>query len=192
MNKRKDGNVSGLNKWSEYGCFCNPHHERIENSSWSGKGEPVDRIDYMCRQLWWGYRCIQRDYTACTAEEAYSWTFEAGKIRCLETEGSCRGDLCRLDALYALEISTMKKRWKAENHVQNGFDRSLHCLPATVRNARIQKEKLPGQGGEVGQEESTKTTRPGQCCGSGLQRVIFKPDRAECCRDGLVRPLGNC
>ena len=31
-----------------------------------------------------------------------------------------------------------------------------------------------------------------QCCGQKLNRVLFKPDKFDCCKDGTVARLGQC
>ena len=178
VNKKKDGNVDGTNKWSEYGCFCTAHQERIADGHWVGKGEPVDKIDYLCRQLWWGYKCLSRDFTACSAEIAYDWSVgKDGKPTCTNDKDTCQGDLCRLDLQFVRELKKNKNSWTKDFHLKNGFDRAGTCAP------KKSSQKKPSQG---------KTTVTSECCGIGISRSIYKPDRQECCKDGSVRPMGSC
>ena len=70
--------------------------------------------------------------------------------------------------------------YNPDNHIDNGFDREVRCKIRAPRG--INPDKETGGNGKS----------PTQCCGSGLSRMVFKVDRAECCVDGSVKPLGQC
>lgn len=114
----------------------------------------------------------------------YNWELSPEGISCLDPEKTCQGDLCRLDLAFATEISRIKREWKARNHVKNGFDKKSTCLPA-VKGFR-------SMDGAKKSENSPKIMVQSQCCGQGLTRSLFKPDRKECCKDGSVRDFGTC
>ena len=76
----------------------------MKEGNWVGKGEPVDRIDYLCRQLWWGYKCLSRDFTGCSSEIAYNWFLVDQELQCIDKKGTCAGDLCRLELQFATEL----------------------------------------------------------------------------------------
>ena len=54
------------------------------NSLWLGKGEPVDDIDFACRHLFWGYKCLTKDYGEnCDSSKSYNWAVDnAGGVKC--------------------------------------------------------------------------------------------------------------
>ena len=70
--------------------------------------------------------------------------------------------------------------YNPDNHIDNGFDREVRCKIRAPRGINPEKEN------------SGNGKSPTQCCGSGLSRMVFKVDRAECCVDGSVKPLGQC
>ena len=101
--------------------------------------------------------------------------------------GTCEGDLCRLDISFSDQLYKLKKTWKSQFHAANGFDRSEICKTS---NPRISSGSISDEDDTRNRKESGDSVT--QCCGSGLERHIFRSDRMECCKDGLSKPIGTC
>mgnify|MGYP006944991217 CR=1 FL=1 len=104
-------------------------------------------------------------------------------------EGSCEGDLCRLDISFSDRLYKMKKTWKSEYHAHNGFDRSESCKASVSRTGSNGESEKTGSGTGSGTGNGESLTK---CCGNGLGRHIYRSDRMECCKDGTSKPIGSC
>lgn len=112
---------------------------------------------------------------------AYDWSADSdGTLTCLNAKDTCQGDLCRLDIQFSGELFKIKNSWQKTLHLKNGFDRMATCAPKTSPKTTNTRST----GGH--------TTVASECCGNGIQRSIYKPDRQECCKDGSVRRMGAC
>ena len=104
-----------------------------------------------------------------------------------EAEGTCSGDICRLDLNFIDGINELAYLWQENFHANNGFDRVATCAD----NSR----KIAGPGSDPGAEKTGKQgvkTSNAQCCGRGLERQLFHTNRMECCEDGKPREIGTC
>lgn len=180
--ERAYGETNAANKFSLYGCYCSPHHDTMKDGFWLGKGTPVDDIDNFCKNLWSGYKCLKRDYGSdCDQTRTYSWKIsDKGKPTCLESKGTCLGDLCRLDLEFAYAIDKVRDTWNPDYHINNGFDRFAVC--GSQNPDKYPKENTSNYGG----------MKQRQCCGKGLGRHTFNPTKLECCKDGTTKNIGTC
>jgi hypothetical protein len=90
-------------KFSKYGCYCNPKEAEINDDIWVGKGQHVDEIDGLCRQLFLSYKCLSKDFDSrCTSVKSYSWKVgRGGNIVCgeyffIKIKGQIFLNVCRL------------------------------------------------------------------------------------------------
>ena len=103
-----------------------------------------------------------------------------------DSEGTCAGDLCRLDISFIDEINEMANVWSEKFHANNGFDRVQTCSDP----GRAGKGNIPGTPpGSAGKGAKANNAK---CCGKGLERQIFHPNRMECCDDQKIREIGTC
>lgn len=173
-------------KYANYGCYCSPHQEQMSDALWLGKGEPVDEIDATCKQLWFGYKCLVKDHgDYCDSSKSYSWEItEDGEIHCVDYKGTCKGDLCRLDLEFTKKIKSMSELWIPDFHMDYGFDRKTDCKGST--KYKDESLKIDGYARPPKPNPETK------CCGQGLKRHIFNPERLQCCNDGSTKSIGSC
>lgn len=173
------------NKYASYGCYCSPHQEQMSDGNWVGKGEPVDEIDATCKQLWYGYKCLTKDYgDECDSSKSYNWEItDQGELKCLEKKGTCKGDLCRLDLEFTTKIQSLADTWLSDFHLDYGFDRETDCKGTTNSYDNSSKNPSP---------RPPKPTVETECCGKGLKRHIFNPERLQCCKDGTTKSIGSC
>lgn len=103
--------------------------------------------------------------------------------------GTCGGDVCRLDMSFASSLMDLDNSWNAEFHKQNGFNRKKQCGTAGARSSlESSKENKSKDANDSNTSNDSKYT----CCGKGLGRHLYRPDRLECCKNGSTRPLGTC
>lgn len=181
------GNVQFENdKFVNYGCYCSPSEIHMADNNWLGTGAPIDEIDRICQHLYFGYQCLKHDYDSCDATHSYDWKIgKNGLPNCQDPEGTCEGDLCRLDIKFSTELYKKKDQWKPLYHAENGFDRNEMCKAGS----RISDGSISGSSGSGGSSSSESKT---SCCGTGLKRHPFHLDKLECCKDGNTSPIGTC
>lgn len=181
------GNVAFENdKFMNYGCYCSPSEIHMSDNNWLGTGAPMDEIDRLCQNLFFGYQCLKHDYDKCDATHSYDWKVgKNGLPQCRDPEGTCEGDLCRLDIKFSAELFKRKSEWKILYHADNGFDRSEMCATSN----RMSEGSISNSGSSSGSSSGEAKT---SCCGTGLKRHPFHLEKLECCSDGSSRPLGTC
>lgn len=190
----------GADKFCDYGCYC--VHLDFSKSEWIGKGKPVDEIDKLCLDLSNCYKCAKYDQGKhCDGQNNYDWyTKVNGKIKCgtwdieirlkisnkLKTSivgdtdhnDSCQSQVCDCDLQFANGLRMITATYSRSFHKEGGFDRKTNCQPAHGG------EKHPGQ--------ARPNAEPTECCGVGIQRSPFKPNKSECCADGRIESIGEC
>lgn len=185
-------------KFMNYGCYCTP-----SGAGGNERGEPVDQIDALCRQLYNAYHCLKKDYEQCDPKVPYNWEIsDEGKPVCSDNVGTCSGDVCRLDMSFTSQLVGMDHTWAGEFHALNGFDREKSCEQGSVKksknissnDARVLLEDISGVqmndiGGDAMMEINLSKTA---CCGEGMKRHLFRLDHLECCADGSTRQFGTC
>lgn len=175
------GESSGpANKFTLYGCYCSPHHDQMKDGLWLGKGTPVDDIDNACKNLWSGYKCLRNDYgDTCDNSRIYNWQLKDGKPACVDKKSTCLGDLCRLDLEFVEYLNGVSHLWNPDYHLDYGFDRFKVCGGDSNNNSSQKPEKYNGM-------------KEGKCCGKGLKRHTYNPEKLECCKNGSTKPFGSC
>jgi len=174
------GDGIDISNLSGYGCYGTPI-DRL-NKNWIGKGKPVDAIDEVNFRLTNCYKCLKIDHPneICDGTVPYRVTNRSNGIMCRNEEGTCKRSTCECDKAYVFELAAILSEYNPDNHIDNGFDREIRCKIRAPRGLKDDKDNN-GNG-----------KSPTQCCGSGLQRMVFKVDRFECCADGSVKPFGQC
>lgn len=134
----------------------------------------------------------------CDGTTPYKVTNRAAGIKCQNDEGSCKRGTCECDAAFIDELArkfsllwcykklflVVLDSYNPDFHIDNGFDRVANCQ---VRPARGGDDKV-----DRAISGAEKDKHPTKCCGVGLERVVFKINRFECCSDGTVREIGEC
>merc|ERR1711935_911173 len=89
-------------QWCGYGCYCTPTQKHLEESDWTGRGEPVDAIDSLCQKLWKCYQCLDLEYKKCPPSTPYGWKAggKKGVPYCTDNENTCTGETCRCDMAF--------------------------------------------------------------------------------------------
>jgi len=181
----------GVNKFSDYGCYCLP----LDNGSdkFEGKGRPVDEIDELCMSLWNCHRCAKVDQGRhCDGQNNYDWYAKVtGKIKCggKDYNDTCQGQICQCDMEFANRLRMLGKnlsqKYSPEYHKEGGFSRNKRCVGPN--------DKRSTTGNKTGKDPIEKA-RPvsAECCGTGISRSPFKPERFECCADGRIAIIGEC
>ena len=78
-NGEATNSVPQSERYINYGCYCTPTSTKDEN--WVGTGEPVDDIDRLCRDLFYGYNCLKNDHTAkCSSKSTYDWDVDSSGL----------------------------------------------------------------------------------------------------------------
>lgn len=176
------GKVSDDERYINYGCYCGG----------GGVGEPVDEIDSLCRNLFFGYQCLKKDHDECDSTRSYEWRVdETGQPKCVSDVGTCEGDVCRLDIGFSNQLYKLKKSWKAPYHANNGFNRLESCKSTDTRthsSGSISDKTEQSENEGNGAVTVSKTS----CCGVGLDRHMFRIDHLECCMDGSTKQIGMC
>jgi len=186
-------------KFRDYGCYCHPTQKLIKDANWSiPMGHPVDEIDSECRQLYHAHQCLKVDHGAeCESTSHYSWDVVDGRPFCADAEGTCAGDLCRLDLEFTRKLIDFAYNWDSQYHKNFGFDRKENCRASSGRPSGSSNTSSDGRGffsnvmndsgSAILSEESSKL----QCCGIGLKRKVFHIERQQCC--GFeTRDIGEC
>ena len=89
-----DNRVRGDERFINYGCYCTPSESHFNSEHWYGTGEPVDEIDSVCRNLFFGYQCLKNDHgQMCDSARSYEWKVgdngqpTCGKFYCRDSLG---------------------------------------------------------------------------------------------------------
>jgi len=169
-----DAKSFDLRKLSGYGCFGSTIDR---DAKWSPKGTPVDEIDHLGYKLHSCYRCAQLDTEdQCNGDKPYRYTYSADNgMECHEEEGTCKLTLCQCDREYLMELEDVLDKFDPNNHILGGFDRKDKCAPKHHSDP-----------------DMARTMKDHECCGTGLDRAVYKPATFDCCEDGTVAPIGEC
>lgn len=169
--KGEDTDLGDDDKWCNYGCYCTPHHRHMADGNWVGRGKPVDAIDALCQRLWNCYQCLEKDISKCTMHKPYEWGFNnKDQAFCKNKEDTCKGELCRCDLEFGMELDKIRDQWKRKFHMHHGFNRQQQCQPIAPG---------PRNGDRV-------------CCNKRLDYVLYNKSKQDCCSDGSLAPLGTC
>ncbi|CAG5109402.1 Oidioi.mRNA.OKI2018_I69.chr2.g3947.t1.cds [Oikopleura dioica] len=125
----------------------------FDKDSYVGRGEPVDEIDALCRDLWSCYKCAKIDSTEkhCKHSMTYEWYQKInGNVKCGDSSHNtqCQNDLCECDANFARRLVSVQDEIRNEFKVSNGFKREDRCLIKPERGlpgARPPKEEQEGE-----------------------------------------------
>jgi len=74
-----------------------------------------------------------------------------------------------------MELEEVLNKFDPNNHVLGGFDRKANCAPKHHSDPDV-----------------ARSLKDHECCGTGLDRAVFKPATFDCCEDGTVAPIGEC
>ena len=151
------------------------------------------------RQLYHAHQCLKVDHgIECESTNHYSWDIVDGRPFCADAEGTCAGDLCRLDLEFTRKLIELASGWDSQYHKNFGFDRRENCRHTSARPSSGSGSSTDGRGfltsvmndsngGLALHPEASKL----QCCGIGLKRHVFHIDRQQCC--GFeTRDIGEC
>ena len=108
----------------------------------------------------------------------------------VDPENTCAGEICRLDKAFAEELNEIYE-WSQDLEVSSGFKRDDTCVSSSAHlRSLMRKEDTKETTIEhvITEQEHDKA----QCCGQKLNRILFKPDKFDCCKDGSVARLGQC
>lgn len=163
-----------------YGCHCIPGY--AVHDSTAGKGPAQDGIDSVCSRLKQCYWCAndEEDGQCDGTMKSYSWTTvdndndgKVDDIVCFNSPGTCRWKLCQCDRQFALQLRDVEETYNPLLSEENSFDRQATC-------------SVPSTGRETGKK----------CCGNYANnfRLIFNPNRQECCSEEYsdVKEIGTC
>ena len=171
-----------LNSLLECGLSdCNRHRARIvvltqilslclSEISWQEVVVPWHKL-HQC------YKCAGLDSDEkCRADSSYRFSYSLdGGLECLEEDGTCKKTLCQCDREYLIELEDVISNFDPAFHIQGGFDRAANCHVKTANEPDLaRKVKLH------------------DCCGAGINRVVYRPALFDCCEDGTVQPVGEC
>ena len=99
-------------------------------------------------------------------------------------KGTCAGELCRMDLEFAAKFAELKYTWNEKYSLRHGFNRQKRCGKSG------NGASSGGYGGSNSGNSGANTQA--KCCGVGIYSIIYKEERADCCDDGTVRPIGEC
>lgn len=194
----KKNNVKAEEKFINYGCYCSPSQIGQPDSNWLGIGTPVDEIDHLCHDLHKSYNCLKVDYgKECSPTTPYNWELQDDVPVCVDKAGTCAGDVCQLDMLFARSLITVASKWSAKYHILNGFDRETECAgpsnqPDLPPVASLATDSGKSGGSSNGSSSSKSSNSGPQCCGFGLNRHFFHVGTHQCCPDGTSKLVGEC
>ena len=83
--------------------------------------------------------------------------------------------MLKLFSEYLMELEDVLDKFDPNNHILGGFDRKDKCAPKHHSDPDV-----------------ARTMKDHECCGTGLDRAVYKPATFDCCEDGTVAPIGEC
>jgi len=177
-----------IDDFFDYGCYCMPVN--FDKDDYVGRGDPVDEIDAICRDLWSCYKCAKIDSSDkhCKHSMTYEWYQKInGNVKCGDTSHNtqCQSDLCECDANFARRLLSVEDEIRDEFRVGKNFKREEKCNVKAERELTAARPSLLNNNNN---EEIQKT----KCCGDKLSRVPYKTFKFDCCADQTIKPAGEC
>ena len=177
----------------------------------SGQGEPVDRLDWVCKEWHQCRACTKLDENGdqCNPNEVYydlhyTWGQVYSSYKCPDdypySEFCCHNDdfcarhNCQCDVSFAYKLAKIHRydNYEPANVIKSdgtGFDES-QCISLLSGPDNAGAGQLDEDGKPVGFIDNRRS-----CCGVYPNRFPYRTDRETCCDEdhgGFLVPYGAC
>ena len=203
-----DGQMMMFSSAGQYGCWCDINNGLKRSSN----AEPVNSLDYACRDLHHNYNCIQIDDSSCNpraldaTKGEYNLPLSAlsplvspeDACASFNIVDSCAYNTCLVESYFLRETitpvyggdPTWIEMWDDVNYQHSpigNFDFNDQCDVAAFGIAGVGC----GPNGCGPATIAGARTNGKQCCGQYPAKTAYYPERAQCCED-VIEPLGTC